>query len=196
MSKYMALITFETRAIDNLAETNAKGHWVGREIDIAYITPVDGGGGRLVCEKEVTPELLSQWKINPETKHFGEAYIAWKEGAEPPVNGQDLKNWPPISPSQLKQLNSRNIRSVEELAELPDTSLTSFGPGFRLVRDKAREWLKSSSDIGVVVAQMTQLKEQNNLLTEENKKLRSINEQLLDRLAGDDTPKRGRPKAA
>lgn len=158
MTKGMALITFEIRAIEDRAASNKAGHWVGRDIEIACITPV---GGRHTHEQEITEDLIRKWKNTPENKYRYDAYVAWKEGAEPPVNGQDLKNWPPISPTQLKQLNSRNIRSVEELAELPDDTLTSFGPGTRVIRDKAREWIRSSSDIGKIVSEIAALKEEN-----------------------------------
>jgi len=156
MTQGMALITFEVRDIEDRTESNKQGHYVGRDIDICLITPV---GGRHTHEKEITPELLKEWKNSQEFKYRFDAYEAWKEGKEPPVNGADLRTWPPISPAQLKQFNSRNIRSVEELAELPDDCLTSFGPGSRLLRDKAREWLKSSGDIGKVVAEMTELRQ-------------------------------------
>ena len=177
MTKGMALITFEVRDIEDRLESNKAGHYVGRDIDVACVTPV---GGRHTHEQEVTPGLLASWKNSQEYRYRYDAYMAWKEGAEPPVNGSPLKNWPPISPAQLKQLNSRNIRSVEELAELPDDALPSFGPGTRIIRDKAREWIKSSSDIGKVVAEIEILKSKLESVEEDNRKLQAANSDLTE----------------
>lgn len=180
MTQGMALITFETRPIEDRAASNAAGHWVGKDIEVACITPV---GGRHTHEQEITADLIREWKNKPDNKYRYDAYMAWKEGVEPPVNGSDLRTWPPISPAQLKQFNSRNIRSVEELAELPDDALQSFGPGSRMIRDKAREWIKSSSDIGKVVAEMSILKDKIKTLEEEGAKKQQLVDQLLQRLA-------------
>lgn len=194
MTQGMALIRFEVRDVEDRAKSNITGHYVGRDIDVACITPV---GGRHTHEKEITDEVLREWKNKPDMRYRFDAYQAWKEGAEPPVNGSDLRTWPPISPAQLKQFNSRNIRSVEELAELPDDALTSFGPGTRVLRDKAREWLKSSSDIGKIVSEIAQLKEALSKSEEALAKKDTLIEQLLERLdTQGDAPKRGRPKAA
>ncbi len=165
MTKGMSLIQFSTMVVEDRTKTLESGHFGGKDIDIAMITPV---GGKLIHEVAVTEDLLKQWKNNPDYRYRHDAYMAWKEGAEPPVNGYDLKMWPPISPAQVKQFNSRNIRSVEELAEIPDDYLTSFGPGSRAIRDKAREWLKSSSDIGKIVGELTVLKEEMRVLKEDN----------------------------
>jgi hypothetical protein len=191
MSKGMSLIRFEIQSIEDRAASIASGGYKAKDIEVAVITPV---GGRLEVPIEVTEELLRQWKINPDDKYRHEAYLAWKEGAEPPVNGSSLKEWPPISPSQLKELNARNIRSIEELAELPDDYLPSFGPGYRALRDKAREWLRSAKDIGQVVSQVTVLRDQVKELQESEKKKDALIEQLLERLDKEsETPKRGRP---
>ncbi len=165
MSKGMSLIQFDTLTVEDRSVTLESGHFGGKEIDIALITPV---GGKLIHEVQVTEDKLREWKHNPEFRYRYDGYMAWKEGSEPPVNGYDLKMWPPIAGSQVKQFNARNIRSVEELAELPDDYLTSFGPGTRAIRDKAREWLKSSSDIGKIVAEITVLKEENRILKEDS----------------------------
>lgn len=177
MSKGMSLIQFETRTVEDRNVTLTAGHFGGKDIDIALITPV---GGKLIHEAEVTETLLAQWKNTPDFRYRYDAYMAWKEGAEPPVNGYDLKMWPPISGAQVKQFNSRNIRSVEELAELPDDYLASFGPGTRAIRDKAREWLKSSSDIGKIVAEITVLKEENRTLKDDNLRKDATIKSLLE----------------
>lgn len=197
MTKGMALIRFEKQAVEDRAASIASGHYVAKEIEVALITPV---GGRLEVPQQVTEDLLRKWKITPENKYRYEAYQAWKEGVEPPVNGSALSGWPPISPAQLKELNARNIRSVEELAELPDDYLPSFGPGYRALRDKAREWLKSSSDIGKVVAEVSQLRSQVDSLQEDNKKKDETIKQLVSRLeaaeADEEPVKQPRKKAS
>lgn len=179
MSKGMSLITFDTMAVEDRSITNATGHIGYKDIDIVKITPV---GGHLTVEQEVTPDLLKQWKFNPDMEYRFKAYEAWKDGKEPPVNGFSLKMWPPISPAQIKQFSGRNIRSVEELAELPDDALTSFGPGSRLLRDKAREWLKTSSETGKIVEQLMQLKTDNDELKLNNEKNAVLIEQMSQEL--------------
>jgi hypothetical protein len=175
MTKGLSLINFETRAKEDRAETMKQGHYVAKDVDFALITPV---GGNLTVEQEVTKDLLAKWKESPETKYRVDAYDAWKEGAEPPVNGSDLKNWPPMTPAMLKGLQSINIRSVEELAELPDVALTRIGPGSRVMRDKARDWLKASGDMGVLIEQMTQMRVELDTLKKDNETKTTLIEKL------------------
>lgn len=170
MTKGLALINFEVRAKENREATMKAGHFVAKDVDFAVITPI---GGNLTVDMEVTDDLLKQWKASPETRYRVEAYTAWKDGAEPPVNGSDLKNWPPMTPAMLKGLRALNIRSVEELADLPDAALTRIGPGSRAMRDKAKEWINASGNLGKVVEELAALKAEIGTLKADNQSLRA-----------------------
>ena len=193
-------VDFELRAVEDREASVESGHPVFKDIEVAIITMP---GGSLVVDKVVTDELLREWKFGipgrkPPSPHALTAYEAWKDGREAPVNGTDLRNWPGVTPAQLKMCQGCTIRSVEDLAAANSDTLRKMGMGAVALKDKAAAYLecadtnKASEEISALKVEMEALKE---AVAKKDKQIGELMEQLT---APDDAPaqKRGRAKKA
>lgn len=154
-----AYVTFETRAIEDRQESILAGHYVGKDVDFAIITPP---GGNLVVEKVVSewmPELVKQEAAgrNAFYSHYKGLYDAWKSGQEEPISGTSLKNWPVLSPAQLQLCLSLNVRSVEDLANANEIIIQKLGMGGRSLVEKAKNYLAGANDTGKLVEKVNEL---------------------------------------
>lgn len=110
-------------------------------------------------------------------------YEAWQKNQEAPIDGVPLKNWPAISPAQIKTLNGLGIRSVQDLRNMSDGDCDRAGmPGIKNWRARAHAWLEAANDIGKVAEELTQLRARLEKLEEANARLEVANEQLHARL--------------
>ena len=195
--KHGFYVEFELRAEEDRNETMKVGHPVFHDIEIAIITMP---GGNLVVDKVVSAELLNEWKRGipgrkPPSPFATAAYEAWKDGREAPVNGIDLKNWPGVTPAQLKMCQGCNIRTVEDLAESNADSIRKMGMGGVALKDKAISYLKSaglnknSEEVSALKVEMEALRE---AVTKRDLQIEKLMEQLTE---PEDEPKR-RKKAA
>jgi|TARA_R110001592_G_scaffold38544_1_gene127000 hypothetical protein len=195
--KHGFYVEFELRAEEDRNETMKVGHPVFHDIEIAIITMP---GGNLVVDKVVSAELLNEWKRGipgrkPPSPFATAAYEAWKDGREAPVNGIDLKNWPGVTPAQLKMCQGCNIRTVEDLAESNADSIRKMGMGGVALKDKAISYMKSaglnknSEEVSALKVEMEALRE---AVTKRDLQIEKLMEQLTE---PEDEPKR-RKKAA
>ena len=195
--KHGFYVEFELRAEEDRNETMKVGHPVFHDIEIAIITMP---GGNLVVDKVVSAELLNEWKRGipgrkPPSPFATAAYEAWKDGREAPVNGIDLKNWPGVTPAQLKMCQACNIRTVESLAESNAATIRKMGMGGVALKDKAISYMKSaglnknSEEVSALKVEMEALRE---AVTKRDLQIEKLMEQLTE---PEDEPKR-RKKAA
>ena len=195
--KHGFYVEFELRAEEDRNETMKVGHPVFHDIEIAIITMP---GGNLVVDKVVSAELLNEWKRGipgrkPPSPFATAAYEAWKDGREAPVNGIDLKNWPGVTPAQLKMCQGCNIRTVEDLAESNADSIRKMGMGGVALKDKAISYMKSaglnknSEEVSALKVEMEALRE---AVIKRDLQIEKLMEQLTE---PEDEPKR-RKKAA
>lgn len=185
-------VSFEQRPVEDREQTIKAGHPVFRDVDYANIT-MPGGG--LVVDKEVTKELLGEWKIGngrkPPSPFALTAYDAWKDGREAPVDGTDLKNWPGVTPAQLKTCQAASILTVENLASANADTLRKLGMGAVALKEKAAAYLdsaqgnKASEEIAAMKVEMVEL------TAAIEKKDRQI-EELMEQITAPKKP--GRPK--
>ena len=187
-------VDFELRPEEDREQTIAQGMPIFKDVEFAIIT-MPGGG--LVVDKQVTDALLQEWRHGdnrrkPPSPFAFTAYEAWKEGREAPVNGTELKNWPGVTPAQLKTCQNAIIRTIEDLAEANADTIRKLGMGGVAMAEKAKSYL-SSAENNKASEEVASLKVKMESLVEAiDKKDRQI-EDLLERL--DDTPKkRGRPR--
>jgi len=175
-----AFVTFETRAVEDSTQQDGKVNFKDQDIAILLIP-----GTKDTVEKLVTDDLLAEWKLTHPAR--ARAYEAFKSNKEAPIEGHDLRNWPMITPAQIKEANYASIRSVEDLAHLTDGILQHLPIGFLGLREKARQFLQAGSDIGAVVQEITNLKAKLESQQDEINRLYSENESLARRL-GDSKP--------
>lgn len=138
-------VQFETRSEENRQASVEAGNVVFRDVDYAIITPQGS--------KDRVERVASEWFQNLESQvrqerfprewllKFKDFYRAWKEEGEIPLEGTALKNWPMLTPAQVKTLTSLHIRTVEELATANEESIARMGMGGRALKDKAVAWV-------------------------------------------------------
>lgn len=68
-------------------------------------------------------------------------YEAFRAGAEAPLEGTALADWPQISRARVEELAYFHIRTVEQLAAINDAQLQQLGMGARELRERASVFL-------------------------------------------------------
>lgn len=170
-----AYVTFEVRAEEDREASIKAGHYVGRDIDFALITPM-GSKDRIervaaewlekIVQDSLDGRIPREWAAA-----YKDAYKAWKEGCEAPVNGVAVENWPGISPSQVKTLRSLHIRTIEDMAAANEEVIARIGMGGRALKQRAIDWLTSSKNTGTAAEELSALRVANEALRERNESL-------------------------
>lgn len=193
VEKHGFYVDFEQRPIEDREASMKEGHPVFKDQDIAVITMP---GGSLVVDKIIDEALLNEWRHGagrkPPSPFAVTAYEAWKAGKDIPVNGIDLKNWPGVTPAQLKNCQALNIRTVEDLSTCDADALRRLGMGGVALKDKAISYLesavtnKTSEEVSALKVEMASLKE---ALEKKDAQIEALMEELTD-------PKPSRKKKA
>lgn len=164
-----AYVRFERVVVEDKEGSIKAGRYVGREIDIALITP---SYSRDVFKQKV-PQWLAQLdadlmneRIPPEwVANYKKAYELWKNGQEIPLNGTPIRGWQPISPAQQESLVRLNILTVEDLAGVNDEGIKRIGMGAVEMKQKALAWLAAAEDKGKLAQEVARLLQEVRSLT-------------------------------
>jgi hypothetical protein len=119
------------------------------------------------------------------------AYEAWKDGQEIPLNGTDLKNWPGVTPAQLKTCQAATIKTIEDLANANADAVRKLGMG-RCPDAEGAAYLESASTNKAseeIVSLQTKMEALTEALAKKDRQIEELMEQITD-----ETPKRGRPQ--
>lgn len=175
-------VVFETRSVEDRQQSIELGHYVGRDVIFAIVTPA-GTRDRLEREAEdwlanvregVNQERIpSQWLTA-----YTRALEDFKNSRETPEFGTPVKDWPGASSGQIKLLLDMNIRTVEDLADANEETVQRIGMGGRALKQKAQAWLESANDTGKVAGELDKLRTQNAELLERD----AAREQRLSQL--------------
>lgn len=147
-------------------EQTFKSEQAGRPVfeDVEFVEIVILGDNKTRAVEKVNQGHVDRWP---------QYYAKFKKGQQDTHDGgTPLKEWPPVRPSQIAELNALNVYTVEHLARVPDNNLDRLGPGARALRDKAAAWLKASEDSGEIMR-----------LVAANKRLEERVRELEERLA-------------
>lgn len=166
-------IRFETRPIET---RDAGGNPVFTDKDFALVTT---HGSKDVVEK-ILPQWFDELKVAVQQNRypaawlseFKGAYEAWKSDQEPPVNGHDIRQWPVLSPAQIKQLMALRVTTVEILATANEDLIQKIGMGSRVLKQKAVDWLNAKQDIGPIINKISALEVKQDALELENAALK------------------------
>lgn len=179
-------VQFEIRAAEDRAASIAEGRYIAKDVIYAIITPA-GSKDRIervadewfrhLAEQVAQDRFDRTWYA-----HYKQAFADWKEGREPPVSGTDIRQWPVVSPAQLKLLMDLKVRSVEDLAAANEETIMRLGMGGRALKDKAVNWLASAKSIGQASEALSALQVANQALTERNAALEAKIQQFEARL--------------
>jgi hypothetical protein len=175
MEERPVYVRFEYREVEDRAASIKEGHYVGKDVIFAMITPP---GGNLVVDR-VADEWLASKRGDKFYPHYEALLKAWKEGAAEPEFGTSLKSWPVASPAQIAACFSANIKTVEDLATAPAQALQRIGMGAVALQQKAAAWLQSAQDKGQTAEKVATLTRDVEALTTRNAELSAQVEALL-----------------
>lgn len=94
--------------------------------------------------KIVTPAIRQQ---------YAHAYRAWKAGEDQTTaGGWPLAKWPEIDVAQLEALKAHKCYTVEHFASMSDDNLGRMGPGWKTLRQAARDFLAAAKSAAPLAA--------------------------------------------
>lgn len=186
MKERPAYVRFEKRVIEDRAASEKAGHFMGKDVVYALVTP-PGSKDVIVLEVEPWLKRLKQEATEgriPEqfVDSYERAYEKYKKGEEVPLNGTPIKGWQPLSPAQQTNLIAMNILTVEDLANLNEEGKGRFGMGIVDLQRKARNWLEAANSIGGVVARLSNLEAEHTDLKTQNENQRKLIETLQSKV--------------
>ena len=128
--------------------------------DVVWVMIVNKGGPKTTIERPMREEDKKRWPDH---------WKAWKEQAEPPINGIPIEDYPGITPAEIKRLRGLHLRTVEDLAGFPDGQIESLGGRGHTLQKGAREYLAYREGVKVSDLQdeIKDLKDQLKALTKE-----------------------------
>jgi hypothetical protein len=145
-------VRFEVRSVEDRNATIEAGHFVGKDVIFAIVTPT---GSRDVVEREVDDWLANLEESAKQERipsFWVDAYRRslqnFKESRETPEEGTSIRDWPGAAPSQIRTMLDINVRTVEELAQANEETLGRIGMGARALKQKAIIWLEQANDQG------------------------------------------------
>lgn len=182
MKERPAYVRFEKRPIEDRNASTAAGHYVGKDVIFALITPP---GSKDVIVREAVDWLkyldqqVAEGRIPEQyVDAYKRAYDKYLKGEEVPLSGTPIKGWPPLSPAQQLNLIAMNILTVEDLAALNEEGKARFGMGITELVRRAQNWLAEAQSIGTVVARLTAIETEFKDLKDQNDRQRLLIEKL------------------
>ncbi len=156
-------VQFEVRAVEDRAKSDETGHWIGKDVMFAIITPA-GSKDRI---EKVADDWFRDLEVQVRQERFPQnwfdqykqAFEAFKRNEELPEDGIPIKEWPVCSPSQRTLLLSLNVRTVEQLAELNEAGMQMLGMGARDLKSKAKAFLETAGDHTKVAKKLSNLEQ-------------------------------------
>lgn len=180
ISEDNALVEFVRDAKQNNFKSAQEGRPIYDEKDFVRImTP---GDTKTTVYREATDQ---------DKRRFPKAWANYERGLEEVTEGTPLDQWNQISKSQTKELAHVNVRTVEQLISVSDANIQRMGPGFMQLRDRAKQYLASSTDDAArakTERENAELREQMTLMKSQLEALQAAQKK------DDDAPaRRGRP---
>lgn len=159
-----AYVIFETRAVEDRSATVESGHYTTKDVTFAVVTPA---GTKDRIEKEAEQWLRDLEEAVRQERFPGEwltayrqKFKAWQENQEDPESGTSVRDWPGLSPSQVRTCLDLGIRTVEQVAEMTEEAIQRIGMGGRALRAKAQAWLDASDSTGKISEELAALREE------------------------------------
>lgn len=185
-------VRFERVAVEDVQASIREGRYVGRDVDMANITPPGS--------KDIFKQRVKDWfvqlemdqkalRIPPEwVEHYKKQYAAWKNGQEVPLNGTPILGWGVISPAQQQSIIAANVLTVEDFANLNAEGVARIGMGAVSLQSKARAWVAQTHDKGPLTQKMAAVETENALLRSSVETLQRQVEELMKQNVPHGTP--------
>lgn len=170
-------VKFEWRAVENRQASQEAGHYVAKDIAYAIVTPA-GSKDRYENQVDDWFRMLEferkENRFPPDwLQYYRNLYNSWLADEAPVELGTALRNWPVLSPAQLRMCQEVHLRTIEDLAIANEETLSRLGMAGRTLKQKAQDWLESSKHAGKQTEEMTALRVMNERLMQEVQDLRA-----------------------
>ena len=170
------VVTFFSEAVLNQPKSEASGRPIFDDVEMIMFQ--FAGDTRRVCAfpaTETDPNATREagYPVSYAEAH-AEAYRKFKAGQQQTVAGTALSEAPFLTEAKRRELRALNIHSVEALAALDGPNLKTLGIGGRELKNQARAYLDKaagSADVTGMAAQIATLRENMQLLMDENARL-------------------------
>ena len=138
--KHGLSVQFYMHPLQDAAQTLAKGRPIFKETE--YVRIMVPGDKASVVERPVRLGFFE----TADDQRFAAEYARFKQNKNQEVTGTPLSEWPPLTRSQVKEMEYFNVRTVEQLAEMSDTHMQKF-MGLQSIRDLARRFMQHAEGV-------------------------------------------------
>lgn len=150
------LVEFYTEVVEDKEKSVKEGRFIGKEIEMVRKT---------MGLNSITVDRANE----ADKERFKPEYDAFKAGEEAPVTGTPCAECSLFSKTQVEEMKRQGIMTLEDLIAVPDSRLP--GPGMKPLRDKAKAYLETAASVGVVAAEVTELRKLTEDLARKNEDL-------------------------
>ena len=140
------LVEFYTDVVEDNEKSVKEGRFIGKEIEMVRKT---------MGMNSITVDRANE----ADKERFKPEYEAFKAGEEIPLTGTPCAECSLFSKTQVEELKRQGIMTLEDLVAVPDSRLP--GPGMKPLRNKAKAFLETAQSVGVVAAEVTELRKEN-----------------------------------
>lgn len=179
-------VMFDTVSVEDREATIREGHYVGKDIDMVYITPA---GSKDRIERVVTDwfeklkdDLISERVPKLWVDFFKSSYEDYKQGKRSPTSGTSILDWPGLSPTLTKTLQSLHMLAIEDVAAMNEEGINRIGMGARALKQRAVDYLAAAKDVGKVAEEVSSLRAQLSDQITRNERLESKQELMARQL--------------
>ena len=138
--KHGLSVQFYMHPLQDAAQTLAKGRPIFKETE--YVRIMVPGDKASVVERPVRLGFFE----TADDQRFAAEYARFKQNKDQDFSGTPLSEWPPLTRSQVKEMEYFNVRTVEQLAEMSDTHMQKF-MGLQSLRDLARRFMQHAEGV-------------------------------------------------
>lgn len=142
----------------NAKETLLQGRPIYDETE--YIRIMVPGDKSAIVERPVRLGI----HINADNIKFSVEYEMFKQNKAQQISGTPLEEWPPMSRSQVKEMEYFNVRTVEQLAGMGDAQMQQF-MGLGSLRELARRFIQHAEGAAPLGKMQAALDESTNTQT-------------------------------
>lgn len=128
------IATFYDEAVKDERESKERGYPVFN--DVLYI--------KIQVPNQI--DCVPRPARDADKQRFPKSWEAYQTGKEPVDSGFPVDQWPQLTASEVKILQSIQVKTVEQLAELPDSGIHRLGPGGHDMKKRAKRFLDSASE--------------------------------------------------
>lgn len=172
-----AFVRFETRSVEDPIQTREQGKIIYKNVIFALVTPPYSNAKS--CHEEIAAVWLAKkdqdviaGRVDPRfVASWKATFEAFKKGEEPVLDGTDIRDWPAITKADVKNLRSLNILTIEDLADVNGEGLRHLGMGGLSLKQKAQDWVQANKDHTPLVLEVSELKNENQILKDSIKTL-------------------------